>query len=404
VQLRVPIALLALGLAAGARAQASGQVVAYTTGFYEFGGGQLYNVIVDPSVRARVDPSPDVTVRAGWDADIVSGASVAVVDAPSAEVDAISTATQYDDFRNVFSGGVELRSQYGTLRGSYAYGFESDYRSHSFTIGGRAEMFERNTAFDISYGRGFDTVCNLAQPDGQEAVERQALDGSEGCFDDDAPDRMTLDIDLHTFQGSWTQAWAPIFTTQVTVTAQIIDGFQSNPYRSVWLGRAAAQENHPRERTRYAAGLAARLWLEPLHGALHLNGRVYRDTWDVRSITAGLAYEQSFGRGLRFKVRGRYYRQGAAAFFSDDYAVRPRGQYFTGDRELSDQETFLVGGQFVWTLTPSSEGASLGPFSQFRLLLKADWMHHEFPSFNYGAVGVPNRDALIGTLGLEFQF
>ena len=72
---------------------------------------------------------------------------------------------------------------FATLRASYAYGFESDYRSNAITDGrASAELFERNTAFDISYGRGFDLVCNLAQPDNQEAVERRPLDGSEGCF------------------------------------------------------------------------------------------------------------------------------------------------------------------------------------------------------------------------------
>jgi len=191
---------------------------------------------------------------------------------------------------------------------------------------------------------------------------------------------------------------------QVTLTAQLVEGFQSNPYRAVWLGRSAAQEHHPDYRFRYAAGLAARLWVEPLSGAIQARGRIYRDSWDVRSITAELAYEQSIDGAVRIRLRGRYYRQGAAAFYSDDYALMPRGQYFTGDRELSDMESYMAGLQLVWQLTAGAEGTSLGPFQTFRLLLKADYVHFEFPTFTYARAAVPNTNSIVGTLGLELVF
>jgi hypothetical protein len=392
--------LAALAFVSAVRADA-GQVDAYSTLFYEF-GGPLHMLVVTPRAAVRVDPVDEVTVRASWEADVVSGASVAVVDAPGG-VDAITSATRVEDFRNVFSGGLEVRSDVGVLRGSYSYGFENDYRSHSFTLGARTDLFERNTTLDLSYARGFDQVCDRFQPSIQDPVRRQRLDSSIGCFSD-SPDRIAHDIQLQTLQGSWTQAWAPIFVTQLTLTGQLVDGFQSNPYRAVWLGRSAAQEHHPEHRFRYAGALAARLWLEPLRGALQASARVYRDNWDVRSVTAELAYEQSIDGNLRFRLRGRYYRQGAAAFFSDDYALMPRGQYFTGDRELGDMESFLGGAQLVWTLTPGTEGASLGFLQSFRLVVKADYVHHQFPGFRYGRVGVPNNNSILATLGLEMVF
>ena len=397
----VLVCLLAL---TGSSAQAdAGQFDAYSTLFYEF-GGPLEMLVVTPRANFRVDPVDELTLRVSYEADIVSGASVAVVDAPGADVDAITSATPLDDFRSVITGGLTARSDYGSLTGSYSYGFESDYTSHSFQLGAETDLFERNTRFAISYSRGFDQVCNLNQPRTQEAVERRRLDSSEGCFDGENDERAALDIDLQTFQGSWTQAWAPVFVTQITLTAQVVDGFQSNPYRAVWLGRTAAQENHPEHRFRYAGALNARLWLEPLNGALQISFRAYRDNWDVRSLTGELAYEQSIDGAVRVRLRGRYYRQGGAAFYSDDYAIRPRGQYFTGDRELSDMENFMVGAQLVWTLTGGTEGASLGPFQSFRLLLKADYIHSEFSNFRYGRVSVPNNNTIVGTLGLELVF
>lgn len=397
------LAVVTLAVFASSVHADAGQLDAYSTLFYEFGDGPLNMLVVTPRANLRIDPIEQLSLRASWEADVVSGASVAVVDAPSAEIDAITSATQLEDLRNVFTGGLEIRSDVGLLRGSYSYGFENDYRSHSFTLGARTELFERNTTFELSYARGFDQVCDRFQPRDQEAVERQRLDSAEGCFSD-AMDRIARDIDLQSFQGSWTQAWAPVFVTQLAVTGQLIDGFQSNPYRAVWLGRSAAQENHPEDRFRYAASLNARLWLEPLSGALQASARVYRDNWDVRSITAELAYEQSIDGSVRIRLRGRYYRQGAAAFYSDNYALMPRGQYFTGDRELADMESFMAGAQLVWTLTPGTEGASLGFLSSFRLVVKADFVHHEFPTFHYARAGVPNNNSIVATLGLEMVF
>jgi hypothetical protein len=395
------VALVTLAFVSSVRADA-GQADLYSTLFYEF-GGPLNMMVITPRANLRIDPIEELSIRASWEADIVSGASVAVVDAPSSEVDAITSATQLEDFRNVFTGAVDLRSSVGALRASYTYGFENDYRSHSFTVGARTDLFERNSTFDLSYARGFDQLCDRFQPTDQEPVTRQRLDTAEGCFEDPLQ-RTTHDIDLQTFQGSWTQAWAPVFVTQVTVTGQLVDGFQSNPYRAVWLGRSAAQEHHPTNRFRYAGSLAGRLWLEPLNGALSLSGRAYRDNWDVRSITAEVGYEQSIEGSVRLRVRGRYYRQGAAAFYSDDYSLMPRGQYFTGDRELGDMETFLVGAQLTWTLTAGTEGASLGFLQSFKLVLKGDYIHHEFGNFRYGRAGVPNNNSIIVTLGLEMVF
>ena len=66
--------------------------------------------------------------------------------------------------------------------------------------------------------------------------------------------------------------------------------------------------------------------------------------------------------------------------------------------------SYLVGARLIWTLNANSEGATLGPLSRFRLLLKADWLHTEFPNFRYGQAPVPNRNALVATFGLEFTF
>jgi hypothetical protein len=374
-------------------------VSATTTVFHE-SGGELEATVITPSVNAAVDLGEWVTVRAGWEADIVTGASVAVVDAPAAGVDVISSATVFDDFRNTAGGGIEVRSEHASVSAGYTYGFESDYRSHAFTLVGRAELLERNTILEIRYARGFDSVCNLLQPRAQEAVDRARMPTSDGCFEEGLQ-RESLDLDIQSFQGGWTQAWTPVLTTQLTLTTQLLHGYQGNPYRAVWLGRSGAQEFHPTDRARYALGLGVRWWLKPVDGAVQLFGRAYRDTWDVTSVTAELAYEQLIGGDLRLRVRGRYYLQSGAMFYSDDYSRFPRGQYFTGDRELSPMSSITVGGQIQYSIPPGDDGAVLGFLETLDLVGKADYIMFDFSDYHYGRADIPTQSAIVGTISIE---
>jgi hypothetical protein len=391
------LALLVLGawlLTSTAWAQSTASM---TGTYFHERGGPLKMTVFNPSIAANADVVDALSLQASWEADVVTGASVRVVDAPG-DVDAITSATKLEDFRQVVRGGATLRGETTRLAASYAYGFESDYRSHALALSGASELFDRNTTLEISYGRGWDAVCDLSQPNAQEAVERQPLPTSEGCFGANGA-RRTRPIALHTIGGAWTQNWTPIFNTQWSVSTQLISGFQSNPYRAVWLGRAAAQEHHPMERARYGSSLEGRIWLRPIGGALQFGARLYRDTWDVAAVSGELAYERSIGALFRARVRGRYYHQGAAAFYSDDYALRPRGQYFSGDRELSAMRSYLVGARFEFT--PELEG---GWIRAFRVVLKADLLQHAFDDFHYGRVEVPNRRSIFATLGLDATF
>ncbi len=398
---RATVLIICLGASSWVSVGEAQVTVDSTTSFYRESGGALESTAITPSLRIRGDIRDVVTIRAGWEADIVSGASVAVVDAPGGEVDAVTSATKWNDFRNTATAGIGIASEFARLDVSYTYGHESDYRSHGFQLSAQAELFDRNTTLSVSYGRGFDKVCNLRQPEELEAVDRQRLPTSDGCFGGE--DRESLDLAIHTFQGGWTQAWAPILATQLTLTAQVLNGYQGNPYRAVWLGRAAAQEHHPEHRARYAGGLGVRLWLEPLRGALQFFGRLYRDTWNIRSVTAELAYDQSVAQGLRVRVRGRYYNQTGAHFFSDDYSRFPRGQYFTGDRELSPMSSWLVGGRLEYDI-PTSDDGTVGPFARFVLAAKFDWVKYDFRAFHYGQASVPNDTGILATLGLEAGF
>ena len=391
------LGVIALGLSTlPVRARAQLGVEAASTVFHESGGPVSMTVVV-PEVNANVDIADALSVRASWSADVISGASVAVVDAPTETVDAITTAS-VTDTRHVFGGGFTLRDEQSALAIGYRYGFENDYRSHGFDVSARTELFDRNSMFEIAYARSFDSVCD--GPGTEDPAQKPRLDSSDDCFDDSNPDRTDHDIDVHGLQLSATQNLTPLLVMQLGLSAQIQHGFLSNPYRAVRIGPTAAQEHHPDNRARYAATLGFRYWLEPLSGALQPSIRLYRDTWHLRALSAELGYEQSLGTDLRIRVRGRFHVQTGAAFYSDDYVLAPRGQYFTGDRDLSPLKTVMGGAEVTYSVPANAEGDVLGIFSTFKLSLKGDLLQTYLDDFHYDRVEPPNDLALIGTFAI----
>lgn len=396
------VTLLSLASLAMLSGVASAQPrVEASSSYFREAGGPLYMNVVTPRVDVSGVIRDKVILDARWDADVVSGASVAVVDAPGVGVDGITSATRLADFRNQATGVVGFQGETTRFTGGYSYGRERDYYSHSFFLAGRTELYERNTVLELRYARGYDHVCNLRQPMNSSAVDRQRMPTSDGCYG--GADRIWVPLDIQTFQGSWTQNWTPIFNTQVALQAQLLDGFQSNPYRGVWLGRSAAQEHLPNDRARYSANVESRIYLRRTHSTLRVGLKLYRDTWDILAGSAELGWEQAVRERLRLRVLGRAYGQTSAAFYSDDYVLEPRGQYFTGDRELSRMQTYVAGFRLDWTPIPGEQGAS-GRLENLRLVAAFDYFYHNFPDFHYGSTSVPNNQSILATLGLELGF
>jgi hypothetical protein len=349
-------------------------------------------------------------VRAGWEADIVSGASVSkkagvAYQATHPNVDVISTAT-VKDFRNVGHGGFTLKKDNVSLTGGYAYSTEHDYRSHSMNVAARSDAFEHNTQFEIAYARNWDSVCDRTQPTSEPTTRHAALESSTGCFTEDVK-RTTHPIYIDGFQGSWSQSWTPVFVTQLVYGAEILTGFQSNPYRSVVLGEGVqAQEHHPENRTRESVGVRANFYLRPLKSALRLGLRGYWDTWDIRSGTFDAEIERYFGAPFRVALRGRAYKQTGAVFWSDDYtggAVGARGQYWTGDRELSPFFSLLGGVRAIYTIAPEQKRI-LGLMTQLRFGASFDLIAFHYDEYTLGGLPVENARAILGMATLTAVF
>lgn len=370
-------ALAVVALTAGAGVARAEDKVDLTTTWYQEArkGGQGGLTVVHPQLDVGIDLGDHVTLDAGWSADAVTGATAAVY-----SVDAVSSATEFSDLRNeghLSLGFVGRRSQ---LAFTTSVGAERDYLSLTFGGAGSIDLPGKNTNLALSYTHNLDQVCDrdnaMASP-----LERRALTGDVACpknylRGDDTPGlNVWRDVTIDTAQATVTQNLSPTSNLQLSLWGQIIEGFQSNPYRSVRVGALDAQEHSPATRARGALSARVNRFIPLLRAAAHLSVRGYSDTWGVNSGTVEAAWSQYAGDSLLLRLRARIYQQSAATFFKDAFFYEVEstaGEYFTGDRELAPVRNAVVGAKLTVLTVAEDDKQVWGLFDKLQVNLKGD--------------------------------
>lgn len=362
--------------------------------------------VYNPGATLTVLPWDWLSVGVHYESDIVSGASEPVKAGPLADPDVISQAS-VTDTRHLVSPSIGIFRKSTSLTVSYTYAAESDYKSKSFAVSAGTEFLQRNTRVELSYARGFDKVCNVAYPPNRDPSVRAPLDSSTGCFTS-AANRQSLDIDLDTFGAAWTQSWTPVFTTQAVLSFGLQHGFLGNPYRGVMIGASGqvAQEHHPDDRARFAAALKAKYYLRGLDMRIGAQVRAYRDTWDILSQTYELDAERYMLPWLRLAAKGRLYNQTGALFWSDDYTGGepihgPRGQYWSGDREVSPLKSYLLGGRVLTTWKGTRDKRLAGMLLDFSAGASLDVIQTQLEDFTLAGKDPDDTTAFV--LGLSIH-
>jgi hypothetical protein len=367
-------------------------------------------LVITPRLSLSALPSESFRVNAGYTADIVSGASESIKAGPllASQPDIVSQASVVDT-RHVANVGIAALREHANVEVGYSYGFENDYRSHAISVSGTTDFFQRNTELTVAYAHGFDSVCNLRQL-GLAATLRQRLDSSVGCFSDD-PRVISDSISLDNVQLSWTQSWTPVLITQLALTGSVQHGFLGNPYRDVVIGPTGqtAQENHPENRARGAATLKLKYYVKGLQTMFGGGVRGYADSWEVISQAYELEAERYVLPWLRARVHGRYYAQSEALFWSDDYTggeplYGARGQYWSGDRELSPLKNILLGARLVGNWRSDQSGRIFGMLLNFSAGMSVDVIKTYLDDFTWAGRDPDDTLAIVPSLSLGGTF
>lgn len=340
-------------------------------------GGKGGLVVVHPAATFGIDLGRFVTFDLDYSADAVSGATATIY-----QVDAVSTATKFSDFRNEVTMNFGFQGKRSRISFSGTFGTERDYLSRE--IGGSAsiDLPGRNTTVGLAYTHGGDQVCDkdngMATP-----LESRALIGSDPCNKSgfvsgtDTPGATVWkDLTIDTASLTITQNISPTMNAQFAVYGQISEGFQSNPYRRVRIGPNSPQEHVPDTRDRWSISARINRYLPKLKAAVHFDARFYDDTWGVVAGNVELGYSQYVGKNLLLKLHARVYQQSAASFFKDAFFYETEstaGEYFTGDRELAPVRNVNLGGKLT-LITIGEDKPVWGLFDKLQLLVKGEIM------------------------------
>jgi len=389
--------------AAGAGSEATSSGAARLTYFREPSSSNPGISVIHPQVDAAAALGSTFSLNAGYEVDIVSGSSPRTF-GPTKGIDAVSQATHFSDVRHQVKGGFDFSRPSSGVSAGYSYGWESDYRSHTVSASTRSDLLDHNFTLAFGYSHNFDSVCdanNSAVAD--QLLELQTLSGSGHCFKAGMNDVTTHRLHIDTFEPSLTWTASPRLLLQIGSTIQILDGFQSNPYRSVRIGNQhrTPQEHTPQYRQRYAIFARTAYALPDLQASLMATVRVYRDSWAVQATTADVHIQKYLAPLLLFTARGRYHRQTGASFYrsaTDYVTLGPAGQYWTGDRELSPMSNFLVGAKLAFLKRPEQEKTF---YNEIELALKGEGLFYQL------APDAPNADrthAIILQLAFAIRF
>jgi hypothetical protein len=318
----------------------------------------------------------NVGIAAGYELDVVSGATARVY-APGDAPDAVSGAT-FSDTRQAARGTLSFETATVAFSGGYSYGTENDYKSHTLTAQARGDFFERNFSLSLGYTHNFDRVCDAANAFAQGPLYRVALGNSEGCFTV-GTDKAIRKLAIDTFEPALSWTATPLTLIAAGLSLQVLDGFQSNPYRTVRVGSSGQtpQESLPQYRQRYAVFGRLHQALPLVRSAVRLGGRLYRDTWDVRAASVDGEWLSYFAPALILGVRGRWHKQGSAVFFrtaEDLRSLGPTGQYWTGDRELAALSNLMLGGVITFVKAPPTDSPSF--YKEIELDVRFDILYY----------------------------
>ncbi len=396
MRLQLTAALLVLSAAA---AYADDRAEVSTMLFAEKRDGDKGGLtVVHPQADVGFDLGRYVTVDGGYAADAVSGATASVY-----QVDAISTATKFSDLRQEGHAALGFQGKRSHLSFNTTFGTERDYVSRS--VGGNAsiDLPGRNTTVGLGYTHSFDQVCD--RDNGQAMpLERIALTHADPCnktagfFGKDDPGvTQWHSLSIDTAQATVTQNLTPTMNLQIAAFGQVLDGFQSNPYRRVRVGSNTPQEHIPNERARWSLTARLNRFLPKFHGAAHFSARFYDDTWRVVGGDVEMAYSQYIGTSLLLRLHARVYQQTAAKFFKDAFFYETEstaGEYYTGDRELSPVRDAIIGGKLT-LITLKGDKPVWHLFDRLQLEAKGDVLLLD---------QLPTEDPSTNPMGIKKQF
>jgi len=263
---------------------------------------------------------PAITAAPGSDdaVDAISGASRPIASPENAYADFEKTRYQLDS--QVTHRGVGA---------GYYVSHEVDYVAQKLSAHAQRRFRDDHLTLSVGGSFGWDSIEPAADQDTAAEPDHKST--------------THANVVLSRIVG-------PTTLVQVGLELNEVRGLQHNPYRTVYVAGGYLPEAHPDARTRRDAFVKLAQWLSN-RSSVMLDYKWYGDDWGVASHTLNAKLSQYVGDAIVVRYRYRFYSQGAADFWRDDYVdAGGVGGYRTVDYRLGDFDAHLFGSKLSWDL------------------------------------------------------
>ncbi len=297
--------------------------------FYsKYSGGGMD--ITGYSATARAKLTENFAVEANYFIDKVSGASI----------DVLSQASVIKDERKQKSGTLEYLHDKTTYTASYISSVERDYISETASFSLSQSMFGDLTTLTLGFS---DTHNTVGENNGTADVPKVAWVGHALS---------------RTYSGGLSQILTKNLIADVNLQVITDAGYLANPYRSIRFldggnakGYSLASQVYPDTHTSTAVQVQAKYYL-PYRAAVTGLYRYFTDTWGVIGNTYEVDYTHPIGNTWIFEGRLRYYRQGAASFYSDLFPFADSQNFTARDQNLAALDNTTIGAKVTYAFLP----------------------------------------------------
>ena len=195
---------------------------------------------------------------------------------------------------------------------------EDDYQSLSGGVQGEWTFNNSQNVLSAAVSYAYDTLT--------------PTDGGS----DEFPTRIVRDnkSTLNIF-GGVVHDFTPKLTGQLSMNFQYDSGFLSDPYKLAFVDGDLLQDSRPDTRSRYGIIAKLRYFVEWASAALHLDTRIYSDSWDVSSDTVELRWLQSLPGDWTITPSLRWYQQSFADFYRPFFNAPRADGLYSSDYRLS---------------------------------------------------------------------
>ena len=270
------------------------------------------------------------TVNLHWNNERVNIPAIAAVPGTQEAIDAITTASR-PIAGNAFQDFVKIRNEFqgemtrGPARLSYYHSRETDYVGQQVAAGWNRDFSDAQLNLSVGTSYGWDAIDPVA--------------------DDDTNAGSATKTTLH-LNAVATRVMSPTLLVRLGAEVNLVSGLQHNPYRNVYAGGSRVPEHHPDQRFRRDLFLKAHQYLLN-RSSVKLHYRLYNDDWGITSHELGSRLSQSITRAIFAGYEYRYYTQGAARFYRDEYpTMNGIDGYLSGDYRMADLASHLFGFTF----------------------------------------------------------